>query len=729
LFTCSFQDLAGQWHTQTNALGSGFFAVNSAGNAVGYSTVYPTNLCSSVQPHAWAPSNGGDLNPSDASGSEAFGINDNNIIAGTAWPHIGPARALIWNAAGLVSYLPDFGKGSGIAGLNRVINNKNYVVGAVTTADGSRLGVVWKPDGTVINLGPYAQPYAINENNLVVGALSGPPYFRPTPAVWDLGNSGVYVALGDSYSSGEGNPPFLAGTDGAGDFCHRSSQAYPEVLGAQIGTSPLFYACSGAKTSDITSTSLYGEDPQITRKGVDPSAALVTMTIGGNDANFSNVLAACIAQKLKATINNVGPVCRWLGLSCQDPSCSHSSTFVASVNMGIDNVFWPVKRTEQRLLTTVDPQNTSVVVADYPHLFSASSAQQGCLSLVLTGDDQTFMNGASDRLDGVLQQAAGEAGVNFVDVRGAFAGHEICSSNGSYLNAITWPIKGSFHPNAAGHAYGYAAAVASYIKSAANLTSSGFPVNPTALPDPPSTPVIPPVGVGTLTAQPVTTGSADCEDTYQAGQEVQLSGGGFTPGANVQLFVSSAGHGELAVGSTTASGTGQIAAVVRIPLSATGFTQPDASAGLVFVDAIGTGSAADHLDDIAMAGLAPHSSNCGTVEPLPFDGFTPPVANPPEVNTANPGRAVPVKFSIPGSNGTLASVFAAGYPQSAPVSCTTPETPTSGDPTDSVGSESPTPGDKYNYVWKTDRGWRGCRALIVKLVDGTYHRALFDFGR
>jgi hypothetical protein len=130
-----------------------------------------------------------------------------------------------------------------------------------------------------------------------------------------------------------------------------------------------------------------------------------------------------------------------------------------------------------------------------------------------------------------------------------------------------------------------------------------------------------------------------------------------------------------------------------------------------------------------MAGLAPHSSNCGTVEPLPFDGFTPPVANPPEVNTANPGRAVPVKFSIPGSNGTLASVFAAGYPQSAPVSCTTPETPTSGDPTDSVGSESPTPGDKYNYVWKTDRGWRGCRALIVKLVDGTYHRALFDFGR
>ena len=34
----------------------------------------------------------------------------------------------------------------------------------------------------------------------------------------------AYVALGDSYSSGEGNPPFEAGTNNAktGDTCHRS---------------------------------------------------------------------------------------------------------------------------------------------------------------------------------------------------------------------------------------------------------------------------------------------------------------------------------------------------------------------------------------------------------------------------------------------------------------------------------------------------------------------------
>lgn len=293
------------------------------------------------------------------------------------------------------------------------------------------------------------------------------------------------------------------------------------------------------------------------------------------------------------------------------------------------------------------------------------------------------------------------------------------------------PIVGSFHPNATGHADGYAAAIASYIGSAANLTPAGFPVNPPALPDPPSTLAIPADGFGTLTVQPVSVGSTACAGSFQAGQQVQVSGGGFVPGTSVQLIVSSPGldsAGELQVGTATADATGHIAATVRIPLSATGFTPSGASAGIVFLDAIGLGSAADHQDDVTMVGLAGHDSGCGTVEQLPFSGFTPPIANPPQVNAAQPGRAVPVKFSVPGSNGTLNDVHAAGYPQSTPVSCTTPDAPTTGTPTVSVGSSSTVPGDQYHYVWKTERGWSGCRSLIVKLVDGTYHRAVFNFG-
>jgi hypothetical protein len=565
-----------------------------------------------------------------------------------------------------------------------------------------------------------------------------------------------FVALGDSYSSGEGNPPFFAGTDGPSDYCHRSPQAYSEVLGAHIGSAPLFYACSGAVTSDFLTTSDSTEPPQLTRDGVDGTADLLTMTIGGNDAGFSSVLKACISQKLKADAFNalIGPVARWLGLG-HDPSCAHSDSFVSSVNSQVDNVFLPVKTTYKGVLSTVDPVNTSVIAADYPKLFPPSHDAQNCLSLsvILTNDDMDFMNTAGDRLDGVLQRAAGEAGVNFVDVRGTFAGHEICGDGGSYLNALstasgdggscTWsvlgrciipgiPIVGSFHPNAAGHADGYAAAFASFIDSSLNRTRAGFPVNPLPLPDPPATTAIPAVGVADLTAHPVTPAGADCGDTYQAGQQVNVSGDRFVPGSDVQLVVTSPGlgsTGELQVGTTRADANGHIAAVVRIPLAATGFTQPGARAGTVFLDAIGAGSAASHQDDVAMVGLAPHTSSCGTVEQLPFNGFTPPIANPPRTNTVNPGRAVPVKFSVPGSNGTLSDVLADGYPQSAPVSCTSPEALTSGDSTVSVGGGSQAASDQYNYVWKTDRNWRGCRILIVKLVDGTYHSAVFDFGK
>jgi len=478
------------------------------------------------------------------------------------------------------------------------------------------------------------------------------------------------------------------------------------------------------------------------------------MKIGANCACFSYVLKACISPKLKADLYNdaIGSIGRWLGLG-HDPSCAHSDTFVSSVNTRTDNIFWPVKLTYLQVLSSVDPVNTSVMVADYPRLFPASHDEQGCLALsvILTNDDMDFMNIAGDRLDGLLQQAAGEAGVNFVEVRGTFAGHEICAAAGPYLNALstasgnagacTWkvlgkciipglPIVGSFHPNADGHAYGYAAAFSSYIDSATTRNSAGFPTNPVPLPDPPAITAVPAVGVGTLTAHAVTSGSDDCADTYQAGQQVQVSGDGFVPGTAVQLYVTSPGlstTGDLQVGDATADANGQVEGVIRIPLAATGFIQADASAGFVFLDALGLGTVADHLDDVAMVGLAPPTSSCGTIEQLPFNGFTPPIANLPQVNPAQPGRAVPVKFTIPGSNGTVDDVIAAGYPQSAPVSCTAPAALTSGDPTASDATASLVPADQYNYVWKTDRSWRGCRMLILKLVDGTYHRAVFDF--
>lgn len=136
-----------------------------------------------------------------------------------------------------------------------------------------------------------------------------------------------YVSLGDSYSSGEGAPPFEAGTDGNGDYCHRSANAYPNLIGRTLKSAPLFYACSGATSDNLITNSQFTEIPQLSEPGTR-TADLFTLTIGGNDANFMPVLKSCIEQTLAAPLTETDT---WLGTG-MDPSCASSPTFTASVN-------------------------------------------------------------------------------------------------------------------------------------------------------------------------------------------------------------------------------------------------------------------------------------------------------------------------------------------------------------------------------------------------------------
>ncbi|HEY3543408.1 MAG TPA: PxKF domain-containing protein [Gaiellaceae bacterium] len=111
-----------------------------------------------------------------------------------------------------------------------------------------------------------------------------------------------------------------------------------------------------------------------------------------------------------------------------------------------------------------------------------------------------------------------------------------------------------------------------------------------------------------------------------------------------------------------------------------------------------------------------------------FDGFNAPVDNPPILNVVKAGSSVPVKFSL-GLNMGLA-IFAAGYPKVQQNACE------SGAPQDAIidtttansGLTYDATTNTYNYVWKTTSSWSGtCRTLIIKLTDGTEHRANFKF--
>ncbi|CAA9454347.1 MAG: hypothetical protein AVDCRST_MAG01-01-4978, partial [uncultured Rubrobacteraceae bacterium] len=132
--------------------------------------------------------------------------------------------------------------------------------------------------------------------------------------------------------------------------------------------------------------------------------------------------------------------------------------------------------------------------------------------------------------------------------------------------------------------------------------------------------------------------------------------------------------------------------------------------------------------------------DAGSVENFGFGGFYSPVDNPDVLNRAKAGSSIPVKFSLGGDMGL--DIFATGtdannnaftYPTSSAMRCD------STDPVDAIeetvaaggGSLSYDPTlDRYTYVWKTQKAWAGtCRQLVVKLDDGTYHRANFKFVR
>lgn len=94
------------------------------------------------------------------------------------------------------------------------------------------------------------------------------------------------------------------------------------------------------------------------------------------------------------------------------------------------------------------------------------------------------------------------------------------------------------------------------------------------------------------------------------------------------------------------------------------------------------------------------------------------------------GRTIRLRIASPNNIGL--ALFKGAFPVSSHVPCEGGGPPTPA----GVGGMS---GGKvswgynwatseYNYVWKTDKAWKGtCRMVVVKLRDGTEHRSRIQF--
>ncbi|MGW1171089.1 hypothetical protein [Streptomyces sp. NPDC002550] len=137
----------------------------------------------------------------------------------------------------------------------------------------------------------------------------------------------MVVVMADSYSSGEGaTAPGGADlypetdhhdklNDAQTDKCHRSKLAWSRQAtlpgyGKSIGSMAdsfdpemdyHFVTCSGARTYNVLDKQQgSGEVPQIQAGYLDDNTTLVTLSIGGNDARFSDIVAKCSNSTTRA---------------------------------------------------------------------------------------------------------------------------------------------------------------------------------------------------------------------------------------------------------------------------------------------------------------------------------------------------------------------------------------------------------------------------------------------
>ena len=222
----------------------------------------------------------------------------------------------------------------------------------------------------------------------------------------------VYVALGDSYSSGTGTRSYIAD----GTSCQRSTAAYPSLIAAARGYALNFRACSGATVADVTTTQL---------SALTTATGYVSISVGGNDAGFADVLTTCALPG-------------WMS-NCNGAINTAQSFINATLPSRLSTLYSGIRSRAPY---------AKVVVVGYPRIFMG----EDCNAFTwFSPAEESRLNQTADLLNSRLAAAASAAGFSFADPTSRFIGHAVCDRD-EWINGLSNPISESYHPKATGHA-------------------------------------------------------------------------------------------------------------------------------------------------------------------------------------------------------------------------------------------------------------------------------------
>ena len=242
-----------------------------------------------------------------------------------------------------------------------------------------------------------------------------------------------WVALGDSYAAGEGLGPYVD------ENCRRSLSSYPDetlrILGHPASVALVNEACGGATALSALA------DGQLRSLGADTD--LVTVTIGGNDLGFTELIVACTISSVTLTTP-----CGLDGERAADRVAAAADGVAALLTAAVGRA-----------------PGADVVVLGYPAIIGEREFAL-CADLLGPAERDRAADLALD-LDHALAGVAADAGAVYISLVAAFEGHSVCSQE-PWINPFVFDLGGavggvgstaSYHPNVDGVAV-YARALA-----------------------------------------------------------------------------------------------------------------------------------------------------------------------------------------------------------------------------------------------------------------------------
>lgn len=290
-----------------------------------------------------------------------------------------------------------------------------------------------------------------------------------------------YLALGDSYSSGEGDigkrPSgggyYLPGTDQAGG-CHVSERSYPFLLrnDANIPAHRMkSVACSGARVlPDMYGRleSYFGQGRQLVglseqdrskkqqealekfTPGVVPQIEfvkkykpkVVTLTGGGNDVGFGDILKYCAGYV-------------WYEFVYGN-TCDYAKTDSELNSLLFDAITTQSRYTEKLVSAIKEASPASTVyVIGYPKFVSDGLNSCTINAGVLNKTEAYMINWAVGYMNDILESVSVSRGAKYVDTEEVLYGGRLCEGSHYVTGAVgaisDGDIGQSFHPNESGH--------------------------------------------------------------------------------------------------------------------------------------------------------------------------------------------------------------------------------------------------------------------------------------